>query len=206
MRTMTRPIVLLGDLESLSPSFSLPPSLPFSISLLCMWMGGEGLLNKEAFSSCLVWQIENDFLETSLFILFMEFSRQESVHPKGNQPWIFIGRTDAEAEAPILWPPEVKSRLIGRDPDVGKDWGQEEKEVTEDEMVGWHHQLTVLESEQTWGDSEGQGSLQCAVHEIARNWRWLSYWTTTMGLPWQSSGWDFTFQCRRCVFNPRSVS
>ena len=63
------------------------------------------------------------------------------VNPKGNQPWIFIGRTDAEAEAPILWPPDAKNRFIGKDPDAGKDWGQEEKGVTKNEMVGWHHQL-----------------------------------------------------------------
>ena len=61
------------------------------------------------------------------------------VDPKGNQSWLFIGRTDAEAEAPIVWPTDVKSRLIGKDPDAGRDWGQEEKGVTEDEMVGWHH-------------------------------------------------------------------
>ena len=63
------------------------------------------------------------------------------VSPKGDQPWIFIGRTDAEAETPILWPPDVKNWLIGKDPDAGKDWRQEEKGSTEDEMVGWHHQL-----------------------------------------------------------------
>ena len=63
----------------------------------------------------------------------------KSINTKGNQPWIFIGRTDAEAEPSILWPPDVKSQLIGKDPDGGKDWGQEEKRVTEDEMVGWHH-------------------------------------------------------------------
>ena len=63
------------------------------------------------------------------------------VNPKGNQPWIFTGRIDAEAEAPILWPPDAKNQLIGKDPDAGKDWGQEEKAVTEDKMVGWHHWL-----------------------------------------------------------------
>ena len=83
------------------------------------------------------------------------------VNPKGNQPWIFIGRTDAEAEAPILWPPDVKSWLIWKDPDAGKDWGQEEKGVTEDEMAGWHHRLNEHEFEQTQGDSEGQRSLAC---------------------------------------------
>ena len=62
-------------------------------------------------------------------------------HPKWNQSWIFIGRTDAEAETPVLWPPDVKNRLIGKDPDAGKDWRQEEKGMAEDEMVGWHHRL-----------------------------------------------------------------
>ena len=85
----------------------------------------------------------------------------QPVHPKGNQSWIFIGRTEAEAEAPILWPPDAKSQLTGKDPDVRKDWGREEKGVTEDEMVGWHHRLSGHEFEQTLGDSEGQGSLVC---------------------------------------------
>ena len=79
----------------------------------------------------------------------------QSVHPKGNQSWKFIGRTDAEAEAPILWPPDVKSWLIRKDPDAGEDWRQEEKGVTEDEMVGWHHRLNEHEFEQTQGDSDG---------------------------------------------------
>ena len=83
------------------------------------------------------------------------------VHPKGNQSTIFIGRTDAETEAPILWPPDVKSQLIGKDPDAGKDWGQEEKGTTEDEMVAWHHQLNGHEFEQVLGDGEGQGGLLC---------------------------------------------
>ena len=83
------------------------------------------------------------------------------VNPKGNQPWIFIGRTNAEAEAPILWPRDAKSQLIGKDPDAGKNWRQGEKEATEDEMVGWHHWLNGHEFEQTSGESEGQGRLAC---------------------------------------------
>ena len=82
-------------------------------------------------------------------------------NPKGNQLWLFIGRTDAEAEPPILWPSDAKSWLIGKDPDAGKDWGQEEKGAIEDEMVGWHHWLNGHEFEPTQGDSEGQGSLVC---------------------------------------------
>ena len=71
----------------------------------------------------------------------------KSINPKGNQSWIFIGRTDAEAEIPVLWPPDVKNQLIGKDPDAGKDWGQEEKGMTEDEMAGWHHRRDTHEFE-----------------------------------------------------------
>ena len=83
------------------------------------------------------------------------------INPKGNQPWTFTGRTAAEAELPILWSPDVKSQLTGKDSDAGKDWGQEEKGVTHDKKVGWHHQLKQQELEQTLGDNEGQGSLAC---------------------------------------------
>ena len=83
------------------------------------------------------------------------------VNPKENQSQMSIGRTDAEAEAPILWPPDVKSWLIGKDPDAGKDWGYEEKGTTEAEMVGCHHQLNRHKFEQIPGDSKGQGSLVC---------------------------------------------
>ena len=78
-----------------------------------------------------------------------------------DQSWIFIGRTDAEAEAAILGPPDAKNWLIGKDPDAGKDWRQEEKGMTEDEMVGWHHQLNGHEFEQTPGVGDGQGRLTC---------------------------------------------
>ena len=69
----------------------------------------------------------------------LDFKEIQPVHPKGNQSWLFIGRTDAEAEAPILCPPDMMSRLIGKNPDAGKDWGQEEKRAIEDEMAGWYH-------------------------------------------------------------------
>ena len=83
------------------------------------------------------------------------------VHPKGNQSWIFIGRTDADAEAPILWPPDAKSRLIWKDPDARKDWGQEKKGTTEDEMVGRHHHVNGHEFGWTLGVGDGQGGLVC---------------------------------------------
>ena len=75
----------------------------------------------------------------------LDFKEIQPVHPKGDQSWVFIGRTDAEVETPMLWPPEAKNGLIGKDPDAGRDWRQEEKEVTEDEMVGWHHWLNGRE-------------------------------------------------------------
>ena len=103
------------------------------------------------------------------------------VHPKRNEPWIFIGRTDAEV--PIFWwgfnpshPNLMRRLLIGRDPDAGKDWRQEEKGATEDEMFGWHHQLNRHEYEQTLGDSDGQGSLAWCSPCAAKNWTWLSDW------------------------------
>ena len=83
----------------------------------------------------------------------------QPVHSKGNQSWIFIGRTDAEAETPILWPPDANNWLIWKDPDAGKDWRWEEKEITEDEMVGWHHRLNGHESESILGVGDGQGGL-----------------------------------------------
>ena len=85
----------------------------------------------------------------------------QPVHPKGDQSWVFIGRTDAEAEAPILWPPDAKSWLIWKDHDAGKDWRQEEKVPTEDEMVGWHHWLNGHEFGWTLGIGDGQGGLAC---------------------------------------------
>ena len=84
----------------------------------------------------------------------------QPVHPIGDQYWMFIGRTDVEGETPIVWPPDAKNWLIWKDPDAGKDWGQE-KGTTEDEMVGWHHRLNGHEFEQTPGVGEGQGGLVC---------------------------------------------
>ena len=85
----------------------------------------------------------------------------QPLHPKGDQSWVFIGRTDVEAETPILWPPDAKIWLIWKDPDVGKRWGQKEKGMTEDEMVGWHHRLNGHEFGWTLGVGDGQGGLVC---------------------------------------------
>ena len=85
----------------------------------------------------------------------------QPVHSKRDQSWVFFGRTDAKAETPIIWPPHGKSWLIGKDSDAGRDWGQEEKGTTQDEMAGWHHRLDGRESEWTPGVGDGQGSLAC---------------------------------------------
>ena len=100
----------------------------------------------------------------------------KSVNPDGNKSWIFLGRTDVEA--PIFWPPDVKSWHNGKDPNAGKDWGQEEKRVTEAEMVGWHHQLNGHEFEQTQGDMKDREAWCAVVHGVTKSWTWLSNWTT----------------------------
>ena len=148
----------------------------------------KGLSNQSyGFSSSHVWMWELDYKESwvpnnwcfwtvvlkSLFESPLHCKEIQPVNPKGNQPWLSIGRTGAEAEAPLLWPPNGTSQLIGKDPDAGKDWRQEKKEMTEDEMVGWHHWCNGHEFEQTPGDCEE------TVHSIAESWMWLSNWTIT---------------------------
>ena len=120
----------------------------------------------------------------------------QPVHSEGDQPWVFFGGNDAKAETPVLWPPHAKSWLIGKDSDAGRDWEQEEKGMTEDEMTGWHHQFDGCEFERTPGVGDGQGGLACwfmgsqrVRHDWATelNWRWhelLTYttWTNFKGL------------------------
>ena len=138
------------------------------------YFANKGLSSQSyGFSSSHVWMWELDHKEDwvpknrSFWTMVLEKTLESlldskeirSVNPKGNQLWIFLGRNDAEAEAPIHWSPDTKSQLIGKDSDAGKDWRQEEKGTTEDELVGWHHRLNGLEFEQAPGDSDGQGSL-----------------------------------------------
>ena len=121
--------------------------------VLCVWVWK--LDSKKGWAPknwCLQTMVLEKILESSL-----DCKEIKSVSPKGNQPWVFSGRTDAET--PVLWPPDGKSRLTGKDPDAGKDWRQEEKGTTEEEMVGWCHWLHGHEFEQTPGNSEGQGNL-----------------------------------------------
>ena len=101
----------------------------------------------------------------------------QPVHSEGDQSWVFIGRTNSEAETPILWPAHAKSWLIGKDPDAGRDWGQEEKGTTEDKMTWWYHRLDGHEFEWTPGVGDGQGGLPSVIHGVTKSWTWLSYWT-----------------------------
>ena len=128
-----------------------------------------------AFSSSHEWMWELDYQESwapknwSFWTVVLEktlespldFKEIQPVHSEGDQPWDFFGRNDAKAETPVVWPPHVKSWLIGKDSDAGRDWGQEEKGMTEDEMTGWHHWLDGRESEWTLGVGVGQGGLAC---------------------------------------------
>ena len=109
----------------------------------------------------------------------LDRNKIKPVNPNRNQPWLFIGRTDAEAEAPILWPPGAKSQLIGKDPNAGENWEQEEKGLTEDEMLEWHHRLNgqdfLSKLQEMVKDWEAWWP---AVHGVAKSWTQLSNWTT----------------------------
>ena len=133
------------------------------------WVGHDWATELNWMYGCETWTLKKTVHQrTDAFELWrwrrlsgspLDCKEMKLVNNKGIQSWIFFGRTDVEAEAPILWPPDVKCQLIGKDPDAGKDWRQEKKGMTEDEMVGWHHWLNGHKFEQTLGDSERQGSL-----------------------------------------------
>ena len=144
------------------------------------------------FSSSHIWMWELDYKESwapknwCFWTVMLEKTLEspldckeiQPVHPKRDKSWVFIGRTDFEAETPILWPPDVKSWLIGKDPDAGKDWRQEEKGITEDEIVGWHHQLNGHGFGWTPGVGDGQGGLACCDswgHKESYTTEWLSW-------------------------------
>ena len=160
------------------------------------------------FSSSQIWMWELDYKESWVLKNWcfwtvvlektlespLDCKESQPVHPKGDQSWVFIGRTDVEAETPILWPPDVKSWFIWKDPDAGRDWGQEEKGTTEDEMVGWHHWLDGHGFGWTLGVDDGQGGLaycgsgDCKVLDMTERWNWtelilywcFSFWLTSL--------------------------
>ena len=142
-------------------------SYGFSSSHVWMWelAHQESLVTKN-------WCLWTVVLEKPL-VNSLDCNEIKPVHPKGNQSWIVTGQTDAEAEAPILWPPDAKKYLIGKDPNAGKDWRQDKKGTTEDEMVGWHQWLSEHQFEQALGGGDGQGSLACC-----------SPWSLRVGIDW----------------------
>ena len=124
-------------------------------------------------------------------LLRVDCKEIQLVHFKGDQSWVFIGRTDAKAETPILWLPLAKSWLIGKDLDSGRNWGQEEKGMTEDEITGWHHQLDGHEFEQTLGGGNGQGGLACCDswgHKESDMTEWLN-WTALTYILYDVTFW-----------------
>ena len=140
-----------------------------------VWMWELDYKENWAPKNCCFWTVVLEkTLESPL-----DCTEIQPVHPKGDQSWIFIWRTDAEAEDSIFWPPDVKNWLIWKDPDAGKDWRQEEKGMTEDEMVGWHHQLNGHKFVQALGAGDRQGSLACCSpwgHKESDTTEWLN-WT-----------------------------
>ena len=134
-----------------------PSSQGYGFSSSHVWMWGLDYKESWAPKNCCFWTVVLEkTLESPL-----NCKEIKPVNPKGNQSWIFIGRTNAKAETPILWLPDVKNWLICKDPDAGKDWRQEKKGTTGDEMVGWHHWLDVHEFEQATEVGGGQGRLAC---------------------------------------------
>ena len=168
-----------------------PPSQGCGFSSSHVWMWELDYKESWALKNWCFWTV---VLEKTLESL-LDCKEIQLVRPKGDQSWVFTGRTDAEAETPILWPPDAKSWLTWKDPDAGKDWGQEEKGMTQDEMVGWHHWHSRREFDHARGVCFGQGSLvscspwvansqthcvwtgrvtECLVLLIAKSWVYTS--------------------------------
>ena len=123
------------------------------------------------------WCFWTVVLEKTLASPLVSCKEIQPVNPKGNQPWLFFGRTDAEAEIPILWPPDVKNGLTRKDPDSGKDWRWEQKGLTEDDMVGWHHWLDGREFEQARELVMDREAWRAGIHGVTKSWTGLSEWS-----------------------------
>ena len=152
---------VMTNLDSIfkSRDITLPTKVPLIKAMVfpVVMYGCESWTVKKAES----WRIDAFELWCWRRLLRIPCKEIQPVHSKGDQPWDFFGRNNAKAETPVLWPPHAKSWLIGKDSDAGRDWGQEEKGMTEDEMAGWHHRLDGRESEWTPGVGDGQGGLAC---------------------------------------------
>ena len=172
----------------------------FSSSHVWMWV----LNYKES------WAPKNRCFWTVLLEKTLESSvdckELQPIHPKRNQSWIFIGRTDAEAETLILWPPDRKNWLTGKDPDAGQDWRQEEKEMTEDEMVGWHYWLDGHEFEEALGVGDRQGSLACCSPWNHKESDMTSNWTELSSKNLSNFHWLYTAQNSWSFFSLKGFS
>ena len=151
---------------------------PYGFSSGHVWMWEFDHKEGWALKNWCIWTV---VLEKTLEIP-LDWKEIQPVNRKGNQSWVFIGRTDAETEAPVLWPPDAKNWLIGKDPDAGNDWRKEKKGMTEDEMIGWHHWLNGHEFEQAPGVGDGQGNLECCSPwghkelDTTEQLNWLKMW------------------------------
>ena len=175
------------SIQNFLPSFNLGYLVVFVFVCSFLLSCGQGC----GFSSGHVWMWELAYEESWVLKIWcfwtvvlektlespLDRKETQPVHPKGDQSWVFIGRTDAEAETPVLWLPHAKSWLIGKSPDAGRDWGQEEKWTTEDEMAGWHHRLDGMGLGRLWELVIDREAWHAEIHGVAKSRTWLSDWT-----------------------------
>ena len=170
-----------------------PSSQGYGFSCGHVWMWELNCEEGWALKDWCVWTVVLEkTLESTL-----DCKEIQPVHSEGDQPWDFFGRNDAKAEAPVLWPPHAKSWLIGKDSDAGRDWEHEEKEMTKDEMAGWHHWLDGRESAWTPGDGDGQGGLACSnswgrkKSDMTEQLNWTDGWELDYKESWVVKNWCF---------------
>ena len=179
----------MTNLDSIFKSETLPcqqspSSQGYGFSCGHVWMWELDCEESWVLNNCCFWTVVLEKTPESP----LDCKEIQPVHSKGDQSWAFFGRNDAEAETSVLWPPHAKNWLIGKDPDAGRGWGQEEKGTTEDEMAEWHHRLNGRESEWTLGVGDGQGGLACCDswgRRVGHDWAAELNWTE---LNWYSTG------------------